>query len=378
MTKRIIILISPYSSPKTGAHIRFDRLARYLSNQEDWVIWITPERKDIALGNNIEFWRTSDMEGKQYVSFRMTVWVFRYTYQLLRLRKKNTLLISFGETNVIPSGVVSFIGKSNMSLGIRSNFKKRYAVNKQDINNLGERIKMLLMPAAMFLWALIYRQADQVTVQTPQAKVDAVNTFGVSESKISIIENDLPISRVANHSWQRNSAVPKRALFVGDDTNVKGFDVLVKSISKFAERAPTVEVLTIVGVSNMAFNNLKKHAKKSGPKLISLKRTDKIISIMANHDLLIVPSREDQFPNLVLESLALGLPVIGSNVDGIAYIISDSLLLFKAGDADDLLQTLSNISTKAGYARACELIKERAEKFRFSWEKKYLDLLFKH
>lgn len=378
MSKRIIILISPYSYPNTGAHIRFDRLASYLSKQEDRVIWITPERKDSALGGNIEFWGTSDMTGKQYVSFRMTFWVIKFTYQLMRLRKKNTLLVSFGETNVIPSAVASFISKSNMSLGIRSNFNKRYVINRPNISGFGSRIKMLLMPVAMLLWAFIYRQANQITVQTPQAKIDAMNSFGISGEKISIVENDLPIGRVTNHSWQRNVSAPKRALFVGDDTNVKGFDVLVRSIARFSENAPTVKVLTIVGVSDMAFNDLKKNAKKNGPKLISLKRTEKIISIMADHDLLIVPSREDQFPNLVLEALALGVPVIGSNVDGIAYILSDSSLLFKVGDADHLLQTLSYISTQVGYARACELAKERAEKFRFNWEEKYVDLLFKH
>jgi len=373
--KRTFILVSPYSSPKTGAHIRFDRLAIYLSKQGNTVIWISPRRNNITLGDNVEFLDTGDMTGKHWVSLWMSLGVLRHAFRLLQLRKTHDLLlISFGETNLIPSAVAAFLSNAPMSLGMRSNIKKCNKINTKNPKNPISKLNLILMPVAMAILGEIYRRAAQVTVQTPQAKISAIVNFGILESRIVIIENDLPIERTAEYAINSSVSTPRRALFIGDDSYVKGFDVLVSAIGAFSENAPTIKELTVIGISFEAFSELQRCLQPGGPQLTRFERTSELISVMAANDLLIVPSREDQFPNIVLEALALGLPVIGSNTDGIAYILNDHWLLFEPGNAADLLRTLSRLCTVDGYTHARQLVKTRAEKFRFDWEKRYFDL----
>ena len=46
------------------------------------------------------------------------------------------------------------------------------------------------------------------------------------------------------------------------------------------------------------------------------------VEVLSVSDILLLPSRIDGRPNVVLESLAMGVPVIASNVGGLPWIIS--------------------------------------------------------
>lgn len=72
-----------------------------------------------------------------------------------------------------------------------------------------------------------------------------------------------------------------------------------------------------------------------------------VIGIMKIADLLVLPSHWEGLPNVVLEATALGLPVIGSDVDGIRDLLADTCTppqsanrLFPAGDIQALSQLL--------------------------------------
>ncbi|MEL7006414.1 MAG: glycosyltransferase, partial [Bacteroidota bacterium] len=54
------------------------------------------------------------------------------------------------------------------------------------------------------------------------------------------------------------------------------------------------------------------------------------------------PSFYDGMPNVMLEAGALGIPIIASNVDGMADVIEHEKegLLFRAGDEDDCRKVL--------------------------------------
>jgi glycosyltransferase involved in cell wall biosynthesis len=77
----------------------------------------------------------------------------------------------------------------------------------------------------------------------------------------------------------------------------------------------------------------------------------------------------------VLEALAVGLPVIGSSVDGIKYLLQDEFVLFSPGDSDELLQAVGRVASHRGYARAKRVVEKRRSRFDFYWEEKYLSIL---
>lgn len=365
----VLVLVSSYGRPMTGAQVRFDRLAKYLSSKNCRLIWLSPRRRDIGFGDQVEFLNAGEKSASMPTSVWMSWAVARHAKQLFGLRHSRPLFITFGESNLIPCFLAALIAHGQLSVGIRGNIKLRLKINQD------QKYPPFVTSAALHIWGFIYRRAAQVTVQTPLALVATANDFGVQRAKIDVIENDLPLARTRGIQRCTTDHVARRLLFVGDDTKVKGLDVLVNAMTRIPLVAPQIKVLTVVGPSESAVSVLRIVSKTANIEVIRIDSTKNIIEIMAKSDLLVVPSREDQFPNVVLEAMAIGLPVIGSDIDGINHILSDRRLLFEAGNSDRLLDAIAWMSSPDCYMQAIQIIRERAEHFRFNWEERYWKLL---
>ena len=91
-------------------------------------------------------------------------------------------------------------------------------------------------------------------------------------------------------------------------------------------------------------------AKAAG--VVYMERTD-VEREMRNWDAVVLPSRRDPFPLVVLEAMAAGLPVIASSVDGIPEQIgSDGGVLVDADDAPQLADAIGQISMMSVKERA--------------------------
>lgn len=72
---------------------------------------------------------------------------------------------------------------------------------------------------------------------------------------------------------------------------------------------------------------------------------DNPLKIMVESDLLVVPSRVDPCPNVVLEAFAVGTPVIGSNTGGIKAMLHYDDLLFNPGSPKEISKMIRDIAT---------------------------------
>jgi glycosyltransferase involved in cell wall biosynthesis len=67
---------------------------------------------------------------------------------------------------------------------------------------------------------------------------------------------------------------------------------------------------------------------------------------LAEWHMLLLPSREDPFPLVVLEAMAAGLPIVATAVDGIAeQVTPETGILVKEGDADGLTAAVRDLLT---------------------------------
>lgn len=379
MTNKIVC-ISYYDSPKTGAHFRFDRLVTYLANQGQLVLWISPARDEFTNYENIEFFQWNQKISASFAWLDMVFLVFKYLLSLIKYRKSVQYIITFGETNLLAAFIVSLVLEAPLSIGVRSNIIKRRDITLNDkklIKKIFLRAKLKLQ---VKLWQLIYYYANQIVVQTPQAKLDFLNHFKVNSNKVFIIENDLPPTlkkRDSYSSLYKSSSQPRKFLFVGNSSKIKGLDILIEAIPEIQRNSPFFEQITIVGVEHKTATSLINKIKLNQIRIEFVSWCSDIYSLMKEHDLLIVPSREDQFPNVILEALAVGLPVIGSAVDGIKHILSSHSVLFPPGDSVALANCVCRISQPEEYAKAKEIARERANYFDFNWEEYYIKILEK-
>jgi glycosyltransferase involved in cell wall biosynthesis len=100
------------------------------------------------------------------------------------------------------------------------------------------------------------------------------------------------------------------------------------------------------------------------------------LQIMCSSNLVVVPSRVDPCPNVVLESLSVATPVIGSDVDGISEMLSYPELLFDP----ELSSTISEKVLKAEscreyYESISKKCQDRCEKHKFDWSHNFEKIL---
>jgi glycosyltransferase involved in cell wall biosynthesis len=90
--------------------------------------------------------------------------------------------------------------------------------------------------------------------------------------------------------------------------------------------------------------------------------TPGIASLMRRLDLLVLPSRHEGFPNVLLEAMASGLPVVASRVGDVPNLVEDRRtgLLFENGDVEGLVGALSCIHEMPQAERAALGARARA------------------
>jgi glycosyltransferase involved in cell wall biosynthesis len=87
-----------------------------------------------------------------------------------------------------------------------------------------------------------------------------------------------------------------------------------------------------------------------------------VIALMADCSLFVLPSRTEAMGRVLLEAMASGKPVIGSNVDGIPYVIEHGVngLLFESENVEDLAAKMRAVISDPAYAAR---LGERAREF---------------
>jgi glycosyltransferase involved in cell wall biosynthesis len=142
--------------------------------------------------------------------------------------------------------------------------------------------------------------------------------------------------------------LPLRVAFVGRCDPVKGIATLVDAVLSLDRDAP-VEVSFYGAGWDLAYGRqlLARMAGDSRFRPPRLLPPDAIAHELARHDVVAVPSTWlETGPLVVLEAFALGLPVVGSNLGGIAELVRNGVdgMLFEPGDAAALAAVLGELA----------------------------------
>lgn len=358
------LFLSGHDKSITGGNKRFERLASYGISNKD-CFWVSIERDDLPIKTKRLVYLS-----KPY----LPTYSLRLLYACIRDRKKIKALsdfdrlVVFGETPLLSAIFLAWYLNVELSVGVRSNVPKRHLLELQ--GKAGpSRIKAQLryMLNDVVIRCAFWLSAN-IIVQSPAAKADLCGQYSVPLEKVFVLPNDLPsISPELERKSMRRSFKerPLSILFVGNSSRIKGFDNLIELISMLNESDREFH-FTIIGVVPHSLPVMKN--------VTVIARSSSIYQHMLNSDLLVVPSREDQFPNVVLEAMSVGLPVIGSDVDGISYIIGDKRFLFEPGSAPSFYRAFMLLQHGSNYLELVSHVKNRRETFRFNWEEKYLSL----
>ncbi|MGX5772898.1 glycosyltransferase family 4 protein [Microbacterium trichothecenolyticum] len=149
---------------------------------------------------------------------------------------------------------------------------------------------------------------------------------------VAVIPNPVSVSRVE----RRATIPPGYVLFSGEVGERKGFDRLTKAWPLVLAARPDAR-LEICGPLSPTFE------------LKSMERTrwhgslprDQALDLLASADVLVLPSRAEVLPMVILESLALGVPVVGTHVgESSVYENVAGVQLIDADNPDELAQAI--------------------------------------
>jgi len=217
---------------------------------------------------------------------------------------------------------------------------------------------------------VISRQAALIAFQSPADRDRFVARNPRSAGKTAVIRGDIRQKRfTANLALANTSTRCRKLLFVGTLGRRKGLEYLLRALAELPQelrQTLTVDILAAgttwpffekLVTENRLAEMVRFHGKAEAP-----------LPFMVASDLLVVPSLFDSYPNVVLEALHVGLPVIGTDSGGIPDMLADPSLLFEPASASGLASLLTRLaSSDEEYARARALCLARRAYFDFDW-----------
>lgn len=154
-----------------------------------------------------------------------------------------------------------------------------------------------------------------------------------------VVPNIVDLSRFSGKREKTTPTSP-RLIITRNLEPIYGIDTAINALTRILARYPEA-TLTIAGSGEERSNlesltqslGLEKHVKFLG----SLNR-EEIVELYSQADVLLNPSRVDNMPNSLLESLACGVPIVSTDVGGIPYMVQHekTALLVRSDDAHTL------------------------------------------
>lgn len=200
----------------------------------------------------------------------------------------------------------------------------------------------------------LLRDAAKV-VALSQVEAEQYGAMGVLKKKIAILSNGIDLSEYTDlpprGCFKKKFNIPedrKVILYLGRIHKIKGIDLLVRAYAQLtADMKPNNAVLVIAGPDDGYLGETQALIKAlrindrvllTGP----LYGKDKLQAYV-DADVVVLPSRYETFPNVVLEAYACSKPVVASNVESISDIVlhGKTGFLFGPGDTQELARTIS-------------------------------------
>jgi glycosyltransferase involved in cell wall biosynthesis len=209
-----------------------------------------------------------------------------------------------------------------------------------------ESLKVRLYEA-LDRWHL--RWMDRV-VCVSEGQAQRVRQAGVPAGRVLVIHNAIQSERFQEVEHSRRQmlegffAQPPSYLIgaAGRLSPEKGFDVLIESATHVVQQSPSVGFLLFGdGPLRDALARQVEGAGLGDAFALAGFRDD-LDQILPSLDLLVLPSYTEGLPNVVLEALAAGVPMVATAVGGTPEVIEDGVsgYLVPPGDPSSLAQTI--------------------------------------
>jgi teichuronic acid biosynthesis glycosyltransferase TuaC len=166
-----------------------------------------------------------------------------------------------------------------------------------------------------------------VAIGVSRPMLDALVALGAPRGRVTLVPNgvDHELFQPADRALARRALGLDEAgsilLYVGRLEPAKGLHELTSAFEELERKRPGQTRLVLVGDGSLR-KTLERRSSPSGPMIVAGARPSaEVARFLAASDVLVLPSHAEGTPNVVLEALAAGRPVVATHVGGIPDVV---------------------------------------------------------
>lgn len=390
-----ILFISP-NSPITsigGVERHITNLINYCKNQSEDNIYImlpTYEENNEAQINNITLYYENNLFVPKDIKSQNDIQIkaksfSKHIEEIIIAKKINIICAENFHVGLPPaySLLLNMIAsKHNVPIALRLHSFAKKELQKELINQL--------------MWRKISCVSKSVTGDCFQkgANINILSTdyLGVDPAEFNTNPTDVDLKKELGLNQDNKIILTAGRVIVGKRSIIKekGFINLIRAFSKLSPRYPHFKLLIAVGKAphilqdefNDALQMLNGYIKLnhvSDHTIVKEFALHEMATVYKGSDIFVLPSENETFGQVFIESMACGIPVIGTKVGGIPEIISDSYngLLVHPDDASILAQKIELVLTNNQLSQKLILNGIKVVNDKFSATKQYGSFLQK-
>lgn len=308
MKKMRILLVSPLPPPTGGI-----------------TTWTSEYLKEMCARDYEVSIVNSSVIGNR-ISVNSRINYFDELKRIIHIRSGIKKVIKTGAVDVIHYNASCFTAGLLRDALVLRGIKKQVPIVYQCHCNLETNIHSRL---ATFLFKLVLKSVNRVLVLNKLSQEFACQLYPSVEKVPNFISDAIIKDKECTADF-------KNIIFVGRVDERKG---IAELLAAFKEK-PALN-LHIVGPDSSGYlkdvceSNIIKHGELSH---------DKTIEIMRDMDALILPSYSEGFPLVILEAMAVGLPVIATDVGSVKEMIEDKGgVLIRPRQVGDIVEAIKSI-----------------------------------
>jgi glycosyltransferase involved in cell wall biosynthesis len=239
-------------------------------------------------------------------------------------------------------------------------------------NDFSERIKFVLLS-----------MLSKSVICVSEAVRRHASRFTPFSGKLGLVYNGISFSDDRGSTCRKEFGIPTDALLIGNVGNlylVKGQRFLVEAFSHFLEFFPNSYLLFVGRGSEK--ENLQNQVDRLGissEKVIFTGFRSDVGNILRSLDIYVHPSLSEGLPVSLLEALSSGVPVIATNVGGVAEILGNNEhgILVPPGSSDDLYECMMKVAGNLHIFKEKSTVSQRMVRDKFSLDamaQKYIEI----
>ena len=322
---RILLILN--SLPGGGSGRVMTQMANYWSGECHHVSILTFESSNTPfypLSNSVK-WHAIDIKSQS------SSWIRGLLENMIRIFRIRKAVLT-----VKPDYIISFVFTTNILILLATRFLNcPLIISERNHPDYGRKTRLIWY----WLRRILYPLADHLVVQTREIK----EWFRLYNNSIHIIANPAKVIQESTESGPEISLPPgKRIIAMGQLSSQKGFDLLLDIFANI-HRTYQEWNLIILGTGPLREDLISQAGQLGIERFIHLPgMVANPFSVLKKCDLFVLSSRYEGFPNVLLEAMASGLPVISfecpsgpgeiiqNGVNGILVPAEDTVALERA------------------------------------------------